>query len=178
MSTELLEIAIIQRPHGFRGAFVVSKGASPDAWANATQFWIRKNGTLTGPFEPLEIAEMPKGIKVHFKEITSDTAAQALRGASIMVSREFMAPLAAGEHYIESLVGMQVVDADTGEVIGILEGVESVVTPSGVASLDRWWVKRPSGKTFAVPPAKKYLVKVDYDTRQILLHHWRELLLP
>jgi 16S rRNA processing protein RimM len=57
-----------------------------------------------------------------FRGIDCIDAAERLRGAELWVSREERGRLAEGEYFQSDLLGCQVVEKGTGEILGIVEG--------------------------------------------------------
>lgn len=72
------------------------------------------------------------------------TAAEALRGTMLTVSRADLPPLAEGEYYHADLIGLRVVTPD-GAAVGRVVAVENF------GAGDLLEIERPDGKTFMVP---------------------------
>lgn len=86
----------------------------------------------------------PQGAIARFAEVSSRTAAEALRGTALTVARSALAPLAEGEYYYADLIGLPVV-TDAGETIG------RVVLVENFGAGDVLEIERIDGKRFMVP---------------------------
>lgn len=81
-------------------------------------------------------------------------AARALVGRMVYIDRAD-ARLPEGSWFIQDIIGLQVVDAGTGEVYGIVTNV----TNSGAS--DIYEIRTPAGKTVLFPAVKQFLEKID-----------------
>ncbi len=84
------------------------------------------------------------GAIVRFAEVKDRTAAEALRGTALTVSRASLPPLGEGEYYHADLLGLPVQTPD---------GVElgNVVAIDNFGAGDVVEIERPTGKRFMVP---------------------------
>lgn len=115
----------------------------------------------------LESAWMPRGWKLKLQGLETDLEVKELRGAAIYAERSALPPPEEGEYYVSDLVGLPVLDADSGEMVGTFAGVES-------AGQDRWWVQG-EGKMIPVPATKRYIRLVDIVSRKIWLQNLGDL---
>ena len=88
----------------------------------------------------------PNGAVARFAEVTDRTAAEALRGTPLTVSRDALPPLADGEYYHADLLDQDAVSTD-GTPLGRIVAVENY----GAGDLIE--IERPDGKRFLVPVA-------------------------
>jgi 16S rRNA processing protein RimM len=88
----------------------------------------------------------PNGAVARFAEVTDRTAAEALRGTPLTVSRDALPPLADGEYYHADLLDQDAVSTD-GKPLGRIVAVENY----GAGDLIE--IERPDGKRFLVPVA-------------------------
>lgn len=84
------------------------------------------------------------GAIARFAEITDRTAAEALRGTVLTVTRDALPPLENGEFYLSDLLDLPVV-TDAGEAIGRICAVENF------GATDIVEIEKPDGKRFMVP---------------------------
>lgn len=84
------------------------------------------------------------GAIARFAEVTDRTAAEALRGTALTVSRNELPALEDGEFYHADLIGLPVV-SDTGEAIGTVCAVENF------GATDIVEIEREGGVKFMVP---------------------------
>lgn len=85
-----------------------------------------------------------RGLIARFAEVGDRTAAEALRGTELTVSRDALPPLSDDEYYHADLIGLPVV-LTTGEDVG------HVVLVENFGAGDVIEVERPNGKRFMVP---------------------------
>ena len=103
---------------------------------------------------------------IRFKGIESPEAAKTLKGAEIVVDREYAAPLGEGEFYIEDLKNLEVVSVDgeaLGQITGIVEGGGGFLAE----------VTLSSGNARLVPFKKEFFGEVNFSSGKIeLLELW------
>ena len=92
----------------------------------------------------LSIVRLRDGTIARFAEVGDRTAAEALRGTLLTVTRETLPTLEDGEYYHADLVGLAAVST-AGEPLGEVAAVENFGAGDVVE------IRRPSGKTFMVP---------------------------
>lgn len=85
-----------------------------------------------------------RGTIARFAEIGDRTAAEALRGTTLTVSREALPPLEDGEYYHADLIGLPCISTD-GTDLG------RVVEVDNFGAGDVLGIERPDGKRFMVP---------------------------
>jgi len=116
---ELVEIAKIIKPHGFKGALVAKTDAGKNsALSYLTTLYIGKTPSQTTEHKVLESAWMPKGWKLELSGITDDTMAKSLRAFSIYALRKDLSPVAENEFYVHDLLGACVVDTYSQQKCG------------------------------------------------------------
>ena len=84
------------------------------------------------------------GAIARFAEIADRSAAEALRGTLLTVSRDSLPPLEDGEYYHADLLGLACVDAD-GAPLGTIVAVENF------GAGDLLEVERPDGRKALIP---------------------------
>ena len=109
-----------------------------------------------------EIVSKGNSLLVRFEGIDSPEAAGFLKGAEIIVDREYAAPLKEGEYYIEDLKGLEVLNAE-GKVLGHI----SDVIEGGGGDLAE--LKLLSGETRFVPFRKEFFAEADLEGGKIVL---------
>jgi 16S rRNA processing protein RimM len=144
-----VRIGRVGRPHGTEGEFAVSQATERgellepgrSIWVGERQMTIAwRKGTTSTPL-----------LKVD--GIDDRDAARAIAGAEILAPREVLGPLAPGEHLVDDLIGMQVVDG--GRVIGRVADV--VLLPS-VEALE---VEREGSPPLLVPLVRDAIRSID-----------------
>lgn len=120
MLKAFLESGRIVSTHGLRGEVRVKP------WCDSADFLLEFDTFyLQEGKSPLKVegARVHKNMLILKPSGVDDVdAAAALRGKVIYIDRRD-APLAEGEHFIQDLLGMAVIDADTGHGYGLLSDV-------------------------------------------------------
>lgn len=173
---DLVEIAKIIRPHGFKGAIVAKTDAGRDsALSYLTTLYLGKSPEKTTEHKVLESAWMPKGWKLELSGITSDIMAKGLKAYSVYALRNDLAPVAENEFYVHDLLGSVMVDTYSQTVCGTLASIEPVSTQSADISQDRWWIES-QGNIFSIPATSKYIQKIDVSIKTIWLKNLSDLI--
>ncbi|MDD3193743.1 MAG: ribosome maturation factor RimM [Oscillospiraceae bacterium] len=154
MKKNFLEIGKIVSPHGIMGEVKVYPWCdTPDFLAGFDTLYFHKGK------DPVSVqqARVHKNMVI-VKLVGTDNveAAQALRGQVLYAARAYM-PLEKGEYFIQDLIGLSVVDADTGEEYGILSDV------SQTGANDVYHISKPGEKEKLVPAIKDVVVETDVD---------------
>jgi 16S rRNA processing protein RimM len=148
-----VEAGRVGRPHGLDGFFHVTRadgrllpeGAAVTVAGDATRVAARK-GTAERPILRLEGHE-------------GRAAAEALRGAPLLVARRELPPLGSDEYWAHELEGCAVVDGDAA--IGV---VRRLVALPSCEALD---VARPDGGELLVPLVRDAVRSVDVEAGRI-----------
>lgn len=102
-------------------------------------------------------ARVQKGVAVLLLEgFDNVDAAHALRGRILYIDRDSV-DLEQGEYFIQDLVGLSVVDADSGIIYGTL----SEVSPTGAN--DVYHITTADGSVKLIPAIREVIVSVDID---------------
>lgn len=169
MSKELTSIGFISRAHGTSGDVVLDPlFESEDIYTSDHVFYLRKNGQET-PARIEKSRLVRKGDKlsffVKFEHITDRTAAEQLKGSSVLLSSEFIPEEI--EESDEDLIGYQVED-ENGDVIGeVIDVLENPAHPL-------LQVKEPSG-AFFIPLVEAYILGIDDEERIVVVSDISEL---
>lgn len=89
------------------------------------------------------------GAIARFAEVTSRTAAEALRGTALSVPRSALPPLGEGEYYHVDLIGLPAIST-TGDVLGVCIAVENYGA-GDVLEIERPGVDGGKPSRFMVP---------------------------
>ena len=96
--------------------------------------------------------------------IDGKDSADALKGYVITVAPDERVELAEGEYWVDSLIGLDVVDDDGGEYLGKIEDVMST------GSNDVYRVKTGDGKTKLIPAIEDVVRSISLDEGVIRIH--------
>jgi 16S rRNA processing protein RimM len=116
----------------------------------------------------LENSWLHKGkVVLKFAQVDSIFAAEALRGADLVISASERMPLQSDEVYISDLIGCECVDASPhgGTPTPVLGTIRDVLQQAQTADL--LIVASPGGVEYEIPFAKAYVVKIDLAARRI-----------
>lgn len=128
---DLVTIARIRKAHGIKGEVLADiLTFDPSRFGQLSNVTLRGDSdTREYHIENWRIAA--QGILLKFKEVADRTAAELLRGYEVCISESERIPLEDSEAYLDELIGMKVLDADTSELLGEIEDVHSY--PAGAA---------------------------------------------
>lgn len=165
MQKQYLEVGKIVGTHGVRGEMRV------ECWANSPDF-LKK-------FKKLYLDEGKAAISVTcrpHKNIALMTAenvksieeADLLRGKILYIDRNDV-KLDKGEHFVQDIIGLQVIDADNGAVYGVVKDVLKT------GSNDVYEMKAEDGKLFYIPVIPDILDRFDFDSGAVYIHPMKGL---
>ena len=115
--------------------------------------------TKEGNYEERKVTKASVGggrVLAYFEGVDTLDDAILLKGKTVYAKREEL-PLPKGAHFVADLIGLPMVDADTGRVYGTVTAVDTM------PSSDMYTVKEPHGNTVLFPAVKEFLVRVDTD---------------
>ena len=152
---ERIETGKIVNTHGIRGELKILPWAdSPESLAGLSVLYLDAAGT-----QPLAVARA----RVHqgnvickFEGVDSIEAAQAYKGRIVYTDKDAQA-LAPGEYYIADVIGLAVVDADTGAPYGRLTDVYQA--PAN----DAYEIELASGKRVLFPAIRDVVIETDIE---------------
>lgn len=156
------EIGKIVAAHGVRGDMLILPLTDfPERFLEMKTLDLSLPGKPMRAFKVSRIAPYEgKGtFFVHLDEIGDREAAEALKGAAITVGGDERVELEEGEFWLDDIIGISVVDEATGEALGTVS--EIIYTGSN----DVYVVKRPDGKTEAIPALDDVVKSVDLAAR-------------
>jgi 16S rRNA processing protein RimM len=153
MKKEYLESGVVRGAHGVRGVLKVEHWCdSPKVLANQKRVFLQsKDGyterkVLTASVSGAEILMSIEGIE-------DRDAAVAMKGTVLYLKREDI-PLAKGAMFIQDMIGLPVIDADSGRVYGEIKSVDE-----GVRS-KLYTISTPDGEVI-YPSAPGFIKEVD-----------------
>ncbi len=145
-----LECARVTTTHGVRGAVrLENRCDSPETLASLSRMY-RQEGNIWSPLTVQHSSVQKNMVIASFKEITTMEDAIAMRDVILYADREDI-PLEEGAHFIADLLGLPVLDDDSGEKLGC---VEDVISPAGQ---DIYVVKKADGDTFMIPAVPAFI---------------------
>lgn len=182
-------LARIRKPQGRKGeVFAEILTDFPDKFKERRQLWLLPAGasptragdlsafpTLRFAKDGATNAQAPRqvellnhwlhkgGVVLHFAGVDSITAAEALKGMTVAISREERAALGEDEVYVGDLIGCVLVDVAGAEAVRVGE-IENVDRSGGAAPL---LVVRGAKGEVLVPFTKSYLRTIDLAAKRV-----------
>ena len=157
MKKSYLECGKITTAHGVRGALRVQSLCDSAAVLAglATVYMQERNGTYT-PYRVLSASAAGDAAIMTLKGYGDRDAALALRGRMLYAKREDI-PVPEGGALIADMIGLPVLDADSGRLYGHLAAVQ----PSPAADL--YEIRTPGGKAVLLPAVPAFLDRIDIE---------------
>ena len=128
---DLVEIGTLARPHGIRGEIRVNY------YADSLELLIR------------------------FVEAPDRTAAEFLRGQTLLIPESALPELDEDEVYLHDMLGLSVVLDATGQKLGVLDHVLFH------GEQEIWAILTPEGKEILLPAVPEFVADIDLDTEVI-----------
>ena len=153
-------------PFGLKGFVKVRPFSGETAHLSGIERVILRQGEKEETREVEEIIPQSSALLLRFSGIQGPEAAMALKGAEVIVDREYAAPLKEGEYYVEDLKRLEVVTR-AGESLG---HVADVVSGGGGDLLE---ITLSGGETRLAPFRNEFFGDVDLEEGKItLLEPW------
>jgi 16S rRNA processing protein RimM len=159
MDPATVVVGRIVKPHGIRGEVVVEvRSDNPDRYAEGSVLFLEDGRGLT------VAATRPHAgrLLVTFDGVADRTAAEALRGAVLVVPESMLPELPEGEWWAHRLEGCEVV-TESGRSLGTL--TEVIANPAN----DIWVVVDDAGRETLLPALKHLLLDVDVQAKRIVV---------
>ena len=155
MKKAYLECGKIINTHGFRGTVKLESWCdSPYVLADLAHIWLLEGGEYR-PRRVKHASVFKQFVLMDLEGVESEEAANALRNTVIYAARADL-PLEEGDHFVADMIGLDVKDADSGEVIGTLTDVNQR------GARDLYIVRTATGE-YMVPAVPNFIVKIDTD---------------
>jgi 16S rRNA processing protein RimM len=149
----------VTKVHGLRGEIAIQVFSdNPDRFAPGSQVFLEDGRELTVAFA----REHGGRLLVTFEGVDDRTAAEALRGLTLVVPESMLPPLPPGEYWPHQLVGCEVV-TESGRHLGAL--TEVVPNPAN----DLWVAADAEGTETLVPALRDVIVSIDVAAKRILV---------
>lgn len=159
MDEPTIVVGLVTRAVGLRGEVAVqNRSDNPERWAPGSVVFTEQGRTLT----VASAREHGAKLSVAFDEVADRTAAEALRGAVLVVPVSWLPDLGDDEWWPHDLEGCRVV-TESGRDLG--EVREVIANPAN----DLWVAVDETGVETLVPALKDVLVDVDVASKRILV---------
>ena len=158
MKNQFLEAGQVVNTHGVRGEVKIVP------WCDSPEFLCGFD-TLYIDGAPVKVRESRphKGnVLARLEGVDDVNAAMRLKNKVVSIDRTGVV-LPEGRHFLADLIGLKVVNDDTGEELGILE---EVLTPPA----HEVYVVRGGGKEYLIPAVDAFLRGTDVDAGWVRVH--------
>ena len=158
MKSQFLEAGQIVNTHGIQGEVKIVP------WCDSPEFLLQF-GTLYLDGTPVRVraARAHKGnVLARLEGVEDVNAAMRLKGVVVEIDRTGIV-LPEGRHFIADLIGLTVIDDDTGASIGV---IEEVLTPP----THEVYVVKGGGKTYLIPAVDAFLRGTNVDAGWVRVH--------
>lgn len=152
-----LECGKIINTHGLDGTLKLESYCdSPDVLADLEYIYFKdeKSGEMQ-PRHILRASVHKRFVLMHIEGVDTPEAADALRETIVYAAREDL-PIAPGAHFIVDLIGLPVIDADSGLTYGRI----SYVFNAGAS--DIYTIETPSGERM-MPAVPEFVIRIDIE---------------
>ena len=157
MKKAYLECGQIVCQHGVKGAVKIASWCdTPKVLASLPVLYLFDKSGGFSPLTPQNASVYKGQVLFSFKEITSVDEAVALRGATVYARREDL-PLAPGRVLQQDLIGLPVIDADSGATYGTLSEIRE--SPAS----DLYAIQTPRGEVL-LPAVPAFIKRLDPDS--------------
>lgn len=154
---QYLECGKVLTAHGVRGSLrVESLCDSPDILCGLTRVYLAKKGTYT-PHRVLSATPHKGGVLMTIEGFEDREQALLLHGKMLYAARADI-PIPEGAALIADMLGLSVIDADTGKVYGVLHDVQ----PSPAADL--YDILTQGGRHVLLPAVPAFLDRIDVES--------------
>lgn len=163
MSADWLPFGMLGRPHGTRGEIHLRSYSGHPAERLVVPSPVRVTGDDADRELLLAaVRVVPDGYLARFDGLPDREAVAGLCGKELLLPRGSLPELAAGEFYVEDIVGCEVVLADgtrMGTVAGTFwNGAQDIMT-----------VRAEDGAERLLPVVPAYVLRFDRDRRQVVV---------
>jgi 16S rRNA processing protein RimM len=117
--------------------------------------------TDRGDFDIEEVKHQQNMIILKLSGVNDRNGAEALRGSMVYMTEDDLIELPEDEFYLRDIIGMDVVDAENGEKIGVLKDVLTE------RPQDVYVVKLDRGGETLIPAVQQFIKKIDMEAGTI-----------
>lgn len=168
---QTLEIGVIVKPHGVQGAVKLHlHNPASEALEQSERLGLDQGGTTRWCAFSVRGVGRGSPLILELEGVETMEAAEALRGARVLVERAALGPLAEDEFYYQDLIGCRVEDEELGEL-----GQVSDVFEAGASEL---LVVRDGQRELLIPLVGPWVERLEPAEGRIRVRggrQWREL---
>jgi 16S rRNA processing protein RimM len=160
--TQWVTVARLGRAWGIRGQLsAVSLTSKPERFQKLREVFLFRDGQAVEPvrFELELVREHLRGWLFKFRGVDTISQAELLERAEVRIPLEERLVLEESEHYLSDLMGCEVRDRATGDLVGVVTGWEDA---GGAGLLE-------VGGNLLIPFARSICVEIDTRAKRILV---------
>ncbi len=157
MKNQFLEAGQIVNTHGIKGEVkIVPWCDTPDFLCDFDVLYIDGK-----PIEIQQIRAHKGNVIAKLAGVNDVDAAMAMKNKIVSIDRTNV-ELPEGRHFIADLIGLEVRDADTGSVLGI---IDDVLTPPA----SEVYVVKGAGKEYMIPAVDEFVIETNIEIGYVLV---------
>ena len=151
MKSQFLETGQIVNTHGVRGEVKVVP------WADSPEYLKQFHTFYLGdkPLKALSVRVDKQNVLIRFEGVDTVEEAMKLKGRTLSIARAD-AKLPAGRYFLADLMGLAVLDAATGDKLGI---VEDILTPPA----HNVYIVGGGTKRYMIPAVPAFIAETNVD---------------
>ena len=157
----LIEIGLLGRAHGIKGEISLHYYADSLEWLEGP-LWLRagESGALR-PARAVSFRSHNGQILVRFEGVADRTAAEHLRGVTLLMPESSLPESDEDDPYLHDLLGLRIVLHESNEPVGILAHVDFV------GEQELWVIESPDGREILFPAVPEFVDAVDFERKLI-----------
>jgi len=168
MGEPTVVVGVVTKPHGLHGdVAVLNRSDNPDRWRAGSVVFAEDGRAYTVAASRLHGARL----LVRFDGVGDRTAAEALRGTTLVVPETWLPPLPPGTWWPHQLEGCVVV-TESGRVLG------SITEIVANAANDLWVATTEEGEETLVPAIHDVIADVNVESKRIVVYEVPGLTAP
>ena len=157
MKNQFIEAGVVVNTHGIRGEIKIQPWSdTPDFLFDFDTIYIDKK-----PYTLLDARIHKNCVIAELEEITDINDAEPLKGKVVTVDRDDV-ELPEGRHFLVDLIGLEVRDADSDEILGKL--VEVMTPPGNYVYVIR------GKREYLVPAVEEFIIETNVEAGYMRVH--------
>jgi len=157
MKNQFIEAGMVVNTHGIRGEVKIQPWSdTPDFLFDFDTIYIDGK-----PYTLLDARIHKNCVIAELEEITDINDAEPLKGKIVTVDRDDV-ELPEGRHFLVDLIGLEVRDADSGEVLGKL--VEVLTPPANYVYVIK------GKREYLVPAVEEFIIETNVEAGYMRVH--------
>ncbi len=154
-SQKYLECGKIVNTHGVRGALKIESWCNTPSDLASLDFVYLANGEGYRKMRLLHASLHKGAVLAQLEGVNTVEQAESLKGRVLYADRDEL-PLDEGEHFIADLIGLPVIDKESGRTLGTLTDVLNL------GASDLYELDTPNGKRL-IPAVPEFIKEIDLE---------------